>query len=109
MQKYINAFVFLTLALAEFAGWQTAIFTPDWPIPTFLFLEWVLFQVTVSLMLLLYAGKGILQREKEAARLLNIAVFCIVFQGWGVIFHSHQMFAAGSTLADDLLIYLFAC
>ena len=107
MQKFATTFVFFTLWLAECAGFQIAIFAPDWPIPTFLFLEWVLFQVAVSLMLLIHLGKFLLHKEKEAGRLLNMTVFCLAFQIWGV-FHAHQTFAAASTLADTLLIYLFA-
>jgi hypothetical protein len=107
MQKFVNAFVFITLGLAEFAGFQITIFTPDWPIPTLLYLEWILFQVAVSLMLLIHVGKLLLLKEREAARLLNMAVFCLTFQVWGVL-HSHQTFAAAATLSDALLMYLFA-
>jgi hypothetical protein len=106
MQKFVTAFIFLTLTLAEIAGFQMAILTPDWPIPPLLFIEWVFFQVAVSLMLLVHLGKSYLLKEKEATRLLNMVVFCVAFQVWGVL-HSHQTFAAASTLADSLLIYLF--
>ena len=107
MQKFVNAFIFITLALAEFAGIQIALWTPDWPIPPFLFLEWIFFQIAVSLMLLIHIGRLLLLKEKEAGRFINMTIVCIVFQGWGV-FHSHQTFAAASTLSDALLIFLFA-
>lgn len=49
------------------AGFHMAIWTSDWPLPAFLFFEWVLFQVVVSLMLLIQVGHSFCPKKKKSS------------------------------------------
>jgi hypothetical protein len=93
------------LFASEWAGIQIAIFTPDSHIPVYLLVLWVLVQGAVSFFLVSQAWHALRRRNKEAWRLLNMAVICIVLQGLGV-FRSLQLFAGAAAIADGFLLYL---
>jgi hypothetical protein len=97
----LNAVLFL----CEWAGIQVAIFTPHAHLPIALFVLWILVQGAVSFFLLSQAWHAARARKKEAWRMFNIAIICIVLQGLGV-FQSLQLFAGTAAIADGFLLYL---
>lgn len=102
---YLERLVVGVLFVSEFAGFQVAVFTPNIFIPTYLLVLWILVQGGVSFALLSQGWHAVRARNKEAWRLLNMAVVCILLQGLGV-FRSHQLFAGAAAIADSFLLYL---